>query len=473
MAIITKQISRRTFLGGTAVAIGLPFLESLTARTANAAGGPRKRFIAYYVPCGIHMKAWKPQATGRGSEWQLSQTLRPLSPVKNKLLVLSGLANMPGSRPGADHAAGTSAFLTAHHIDEKTSGFPLGISLDQLIAKKIKETSPTAIPSLQLGIDGTAFKDGPFETRYSTNISWASPTQPLSKVVNPQALFNMLFEGSDTTQTDGEKLRRIKYQKSVIDYVKGDIQELTPKLGNTDRAKLDEYLSGVRELELRVAASEDTPTQTQGNCAKPTAPPASADTQQQIDLITDLLVTALQCDQTRVASFMLGNGLSRRSHGFVNVPNDGGSGDMGYAKADNAHHPTSHHGNLTSSLQQLNTIDRWEVAQLAKLLTKLDAIDEGGSTVLDNTIVYFSSEISDGNAHTHYDMPVLIAGGKDYFDLGRHVSYPFSTSSGGLDKSKAYAKVGNLFMSILDAFDIHQTKFGDDGTQLLEKVKKA
>lgn len=428
------KISRRAFLGGAGAVLALPMLESAMPKQAKAAA--IQRFIAFYVPNGIHMQAWTPAATG--SSFELSPILMPLKDLQPKILVASGLDNTPGQPDGpGDHAGGTSAFLTCRHV-VKTEGADIsnGISADQVIANEIGKY--TRIPSLQLGTDGGSSSggcDSGYSCAYTRNISWASETQPLSKTVNPQVVFDQLFGGFDPEATAAEQARRLKYRTSILDYVLGEANSLSPKLGTTDRRKLEEYMDGVRELEDKLQKGSGPA------CNPIDRPPDNLDYPAKVKLMNDLMALSLQCDATRVITFMIRNAGSGMSHDFVGAPG--------------SHHDISHHNDDPAKFDLLTKINTWEVEQLAYLLTKLDSIQEGTGTLLDNTAVFFSAEIADGNAHGHKNMPVVIGGGLGgAIQTGRHINF------GG-------APMANLFTSIINAFGIPLSSFGDNGTGTL------
>jgi hypothetical protein len=427
------KLGRRAFLGGAGALLGLPFLESAIPRSARADDAAIKRLIAFYVPNGIHMAAWTPDTTGLN--WQLTPILYSLLNVKPKVSVLSGLANMPAYPDDVgDHAAGTGSFLTCRHV-VKTEGANIGngISVDQVAAAELGKS--TKIASMQLGIDGGSSAggcDSGYSCAYARNISWASDTQPLPKTVNPQVVFDQLFEGFDPQESAAEKARRAKYKSSILDYVLADSKALSARLGATDRSKLDEYMTGVSELEKKLAKAATAP-----ECTLIDKPPADLEYPEHVKVMCDLMVLAIQCDATRVISFMLGNAGSGRSYPFIGVPD--------------AHHEISHHQDLQVNFDKLQKIDTWEVEQLAYLLEKLDAVQDGPTaTLLDNTLVFFSSEIEDGNSHAHKNLPILLAGSAGgAIQTGKHAAY-------GNDLPLA-----NLYITMLNALGVPTTTFGD------------
>ncbi len=442
-----RNFGRRAFLGGSAVAIGLPFLESLAPsrlRSAKAAPGDQPlRLISFYVPNGIHMAGWTPAATG--PNFPVSPILQPLDAIEYQLLphvlVLSGLDNTPSIPEGAgDHAAGTGGFLTCRHIKKSESDIQAGVSVDQVYAQALAGATP--VPSLQLGIEGGSSIgncDSGYSCAYTRNISWADAVTPLPKITSPQVAFDLMFGGYDPEATAEQIARRRYYRLSVLDYVTQDAELLQMSLGKTDQIKLEQYLDGIRELELRIAKEADAPVCETGNYS-----PAYADFPGHVKSMLDLIVLALACDTTRVVSFMLGNGGSGRVYDFLGI--------------NAGHHDVSHHADDPVKLEQLQTIDTWEVAQLAYLLDRLRATTEGESNLLENSLVYFSSEIEDGNSHSHYNMPVLLAGSAGGQIInGQHLSFD-------------NGKVSELFVTMLQALGVETNSFGDDGAGALPGI---
>jgi hypothetical protein len=354
--------------------------------------------------------------------------------MQAKVSMLTGLANVPAKPDGAgDHASGTGAFLTNAH-PHKTEGADIenGISLDQRLAQMIAGDTP--LPSLQVGIDGgdsAGGCDSGYSCAYARNVSWSGPATPLAKLTDPRTVFDRLFAGFDPGASAAETERRLRQSKSLLDYTLSDASALHKRLGKTDQHKLDEYMAGVRELETRLTSASQAPACDPG--ARPDGDLAYPD---HVKVMTDLMVLAFQCDVTRVTTFMLGNAGSNRNYDFVG--------------ANIGHHDASHHDGDPTKLDQLTTIGTWELEQFAYLLTKLQAVDEGGESLLDHSAVFLSSEIEDGNTHSHYNMPILLAGSASgAFTPGRHVKYADDQS------------VGKLFLSILQGFGLPDTTFGD------------
>ena len=297
-----KPLSRRTFLRGAGTLIGLPVLDAMipARATAQMMQSPR-RLLSYYVPNGIHMAAWTP--ADEGANYTLTPILAALAPVKDKVLVLTGIANDPARPDGpGDHASGTGSFLTAAH-PFKTEGSNIlnGISMDQVAANEIG--NETSFRSLQLGSEGggsTGGCDSGYSCAYARNISWAGPSTPLPKEVNPQAVFDRLFAGVDAGETIDARRKRKLYKQSVLDFVLEDARQLSGKLGKTDRRKIDEYTTSVRELERRLNEAEEP-----AGCDPGQRPERANDIEVDCRTMADLMVLAMQCDLTRTITYML------------------------------------------------------------------------------------------------------------------------------------------------------------------------
>lgn len=444
---MSTRFNRRTFLRGSGVSLALPFVEALLPREAWGQDLSRpQRFLAFYVPNGIHMAAWTPVSSG--ADYALTPILQPLEELKDDILVVSGLDNLAARPDGpGDHAAGTGSFLTAAHCF-KTDGANIrnGISLDQRIANHVGDQ--TRFPSLELGAEGggsTGGCDSGYSCAYSRNIAWSSESTPVYKEANPQIVFDRLFQGHDTTLSQAQIAKHRHYRRSVLDFVLEDANRLRGRLGPTDRRKIEEYLAGIRALENLIDSLEDGPV-----CEAEGRPGGNNDVhgaeriRRNAGAMIELLVLAFQCDLTRTATFMLANGGSNVAYTFLDGVHDG-------------HHEISHHMGLQENFDRLVTINTWEVGLLATLLARMKGVEEGEGTMLDNSLVFFSSEVEDGNAHRHTDLPILLAGrAGGQLQPGRHISYTDQTS------------IANLFISIMQLFGVNGDRFGDDGTEPLQ-----
>lgn len=417
--------------------------------------------MAWMVPNGMVMNNWTPVTTG--TDWKATPILAPLEPIRKKLLVLTGLDHqdtaVPGRPPG-DHGAGTGILLNMIPVNGHEND-PQRTSLDQVLLSALNgECGTPLLPSLNIGLQGDNGLCDRVSCDFSRAISWIKG-KPQPNIYDPRAMFDRMFMGlaPDTAgMKDGDAAKRKAEHKSVLDAVLADINSLSPKLSKSDRDKLDEYATALRELEKRIDNAG-----TGVACAMPERPPASppinADrgvtpstiVESHMPLFVDLMALAFTCDITRSVTFMLGNGTSNNDYEFL-------------IGKSTPHHGTSHHNNDKSKLEALTKIDTWEMQQLANLLVKLDsATDADGKTVLDNTTFYLSSDISDGDAHNHWDMPVLVAGGaggKLKID-GRHVSYtPDLTFPRPLIGKRSDTHTGRVLISILQAHGIMQDTFG-------------
>jgi hypothetical protein len=431
---IHRIAGRRAFLAGGATIVALPFLESIELRSAHAQAqpGPR-RLLYYYVPNGIHMATFKP--TTAGTAYTLPPMLMPLEALKADFSVVSGLENVPAKPDGpGDHASGTSAFITCVHALKSETTIQLGISADQVAAKAIG--AATRIPSMQLGMSGGSAAgncDSGYGCAYARNISWADVSTPLPKIVDPVKVFDQIFAGANPTETAAAAAKRRAYDKSVLDGITADAKSLASTLGRSDNLKLDQYLTGVRALETKLMAM--TPV---GQCTPGTKPAATTDFPAKLTIMHDLMVMAMQCDATRIITFMLGNAISGQTYPALGIT--GG------------HHDISHHANDATKLSQLAQIGLWEITQFAYLLNKMKSVTEGTSNMLYNSTIFFSSDISDGNRHNHDDLPVILAGhGGGTLKPGQHLVFP----------NNMRQKISNLLVTMLGTVGVANATIGD------------
>lgn len=438
---MSLQLPRRTFLKGVGAAMALPMLEAMTpTQTWAATTTAPNRMLFVFFPNGAIMSDWTPKS--EGADFALPPTMEPLAKVKSKLCVLSGLAQENADAKGdggGDHARSASAFLTgAHPVKTGGADIRVGQSVDQVAAEKIGKQ--TRLPSLEIGTEGgrnAGECDSGYSCAYSNNISWRTASTPMSKEINPRLVFRRLFGDSENLE---ERRRRERARRSVLDLVAEDATRLQKKLGQTDRRKLDEYFSSVRELEQRIERSQaETARIPKPDYPEPTGVPQDVD--EHVKQMFDLLVLALQTDSTRIATYMLANEGSNRSYPMVGV-NDG-------------HHHLSHHQNKQDWIAQLKKIDLYFMTRFAGFLEKLDSIREGEGTLLDHSMIVYGSAIADGNAHSHRDLPIILAGGGNGSITGnRHIVYPRETP------------MNNLFLSLLDRMNAGVEKLGDSSGRL-------
>jgi Protein of unknown function (DUF1552) len=401
-----------------------------------------KRMAFLYVPNGVHMADWTPKEVGTG--FPIPPTLRALEPFKEHLLVLTGLAQHNaealGDGPG-DHARSLACFLTgAHPLKTDGAGIQVGVSVDQVAAAKVGKH--TRLPSLELGIERGAQSgscDSGYSCAYSSNISWRSANMPMAKEINPKLVFDRLFGTNSREGSPADRIKREFYQKSILDLVLDDAQQLQKRLGATDRRKIDEYLNAVREVEIRLTQTEQSARSLpSGELARPKGIPD--DLGEHIRLMFDLIALAFQCDATRICTFMFANEGSNRNYPSINIT-DG-------------HHDLSHHGGDVKKHEKLKIINRFHVEQFAYLLGKLKSVSEGSSSLLDNVMIVYGSGISDGDRHNHDDLPIVMAGkGGGTVNCGRHLK---------VDPQP----LNNLYLAMLDRIGVPLERLGDSTGRL-------
>ena len=441
--ITGKHLARRTFLRGLGAAIALPALDAMTPALAAAArlGTNTPRRMAFvYVPNGIIMKDWTPAAAG--ADFEFTRILKPLEPYRKQLMVLSGLTHNTGRALGdgpGDHARAAASFLTGVH-PKKTAGADIhsGISVDQIAAQKIGDA--TRLASLELGCeDGRLVGncDSGYSCAYSNSISWRTTATPMPPEVNPRAVFERLF--GDASETPEARAKRLRYNKSILDFVSEDTQRLKGDLGRTDRRKLDEYLDAVREIERRIEMAEHDSRAFTPEMEKPAGVPVEfAD---HVKLMFDLMTLAFQADVTRISTFMICREGSTRTYREIGV--------------NDAHHPLTHHRGNPEWIEKVAKINCFHLEQFAYFVDKLKSTPDGDGTLLERVMVVYGSGLADGNQHTHNDLPVLVAGaGNGALRPGRHVQYPKETP------------MTNLYVAMLDHMGITPEHIGDSTGEL-------
>jgi len=436
-------MSRRTLLRGSGALLGLPLLDAMLPTSAAAATPkPPQRVAFLYVPNGIIHDAWKPTSEGRN--YALTYSLQPLQDVKEHVNVLSGMSQIPyDQRSGVGHARPTAALLTGKVANkDKVS---LGKSVDQIIADAVG--GETRLPSLHLSIDGTSLNgncDSGYSCAYSSCISWRDERKPVPNDNHPVSVFERLF-GKETKPLPPQELsKRQAMRRSLLDSVLEDAKRLDRNLGRRDRAKLDEYLYSVRQVERRIQNTQPlVGTDGQPLMKKPEAKPAEFD--QHVRLMGDLMTLAFQTDSTRVCTFMFGGAASGRTYPMLGI-NEG-------------HHQLSHHGNREEKLAALRKIDRFNVNLYAYILKRMQAISEGDGTLLDNSLVYYGSGLGSGAGHVPFDLPVIVGGkGGGAVKTGQHVRYPMDTP------------LNNLWLTVMRTMGLKLDRFGDSTGVLKELV---
>ncbi|NBY02756.1 MAG: DUF1552 domain-containing protein, partial [Planctomycetes bacterium] len=345
-----------------------------------------------------------------------------------------------------DHARSLSSFLTCRQA-RKTNGADIraGVSVDQVAAQKIGQA--TRFSSLELGIDkgqNAGNCDSGYSCAYSNNLSWRSESTPMAKENDPRQVFERLFASSGETSASLKK--RDSIRKSILDVVGEDATSLRGKLGTTDKRKLDEYLSAVREIEMRLNKAESNqiaaPKFTPAESARPSGIPKEF--QEHCRLMFDMMALAFQADLTRIATFVIANEGSNRNYKSIGVAE--------------GHHELSHHGNDKTKHEKIKKINQYHLQQFAYFLEKLKATKEGNASILDSSMLVYGSAIGDGNRHNHDELPILVAGkGAGTIKTGQHIRYPKDTP------------LANLHLSLLERMGVALPSFGDS-TGKLENI---
>ena len=385
------NFSRRRFLRGAGVALGLPWLESLAP--AAEAAGPPVRFAALFMGNGVNSRHWGATMGSAGIEF--AKSLAPLAPHAAKVNVFQGLWN-PNATNDNGHYPKMNV-LSGLKVKRTTTDVEVGTSVDQLMAQAMGRATP--LPSVVLGTEPPGYStDAGYTQIYSAYVSWSSPTTPAPKEIVPRQAFDQLFDDGSRRRADA----------SVLDLVAAEAASLRGRIGGRDRAKLDEYFTSVRELERRIERSaEESRRETGGHGWRPTVtkptlerpgPGIPTEPREHLELMCDILLLAFQMDRTRVATLMLNNDLSNMNFGFLGGIHGG-------------QHELSHHANNADRLDQYQRVNEYHMALLARLLAKMDATSEGERTLLDNSMVLFCSSLMDGNSHDSKELPIVLAGG--------------------------------------------------------------
>ena len=405
--IVTKiSLPRRTVLRGLGAAVSLPLLNAmvpaLTALSQTAAR-PTRRFGVVYVPNGIAMEYWTPAEEGSG--FGLTPILQPLAPFKNQMTVVSGLR---GYWTPA-HAGASTTFLTGAAGVAGETAPVADVSMDQILAREYGQQ--TELASLQLSIDSRANAgqcSGGHSCVYTNTICWRSRTTPLPMENNPRVVFEQMFGDSGSTDP---AVRRVRMQRdrSILDSVTEKVTDLRREVGQADSLKIDEYLEGVRDIERRIQRAEQRQGVEVPEVAQPEGVPGTF--AEHVTLMFDLQVLAHQVDLTRVSTFMLGREVSSRTYTEIGVPD--------------AHHPLSHHEYKPEKIALMSKINAYHATLFADYLAKLRSTPDGDGSLLDNMLILYGCGMSDSNAHSPRDLPLLLVGGcGGRLEGDRHLRYP-------------------------------------------------
>jgi hypothetical protein len=436
--IITKMsLPRRTFLRGVGATLALPLLDAMVpalSATASTPANAVRRLGVVYVPNGMAMDSWTP--TAEGTAFELTPILGQLAPFRDRMLVLSGL-NAP--QGGGTHLGATTKFLTGYPGKPTPGGgVEAGTSIDQLVAREFAQY--TQLGSLELGLDSreeTGVCDGNSNPcALGGTISWRSPTMYLPTENNPRVVFERLFGDVGSTESTA-RFAHLKRDRSILDSVVQSVVDLQRGLGLSDRAKIGEYLEGVRDIERRIQKAEEQSAMELPVVTQPVGIPATFE--EHAKLMFDLQVLAYQCDLTRVITFMMGREFSGRTYPEIGVPE--------------SHHPLSHHQGDPEKIALLAKINAHHVLMFAYYLSKLRSTPDGDGSLLDHMLLIYGAGMSDSNAHDSNNIPILLFGGPGQISGGRHVKY-------------AGAPTGNLLVTIMDKLGIPIEQIGNSRGEL-------
>jgi hypothetical protein len=443
MMIFKKMIPRRTFLRGIGATIALPLLDGMVpamAAVGDSAAKLPNRLSIVYAPTGIIMDKWTPDEDGAG--FQLKPILEPLTPFRDRLLMLSGLnqneaRQRPGD-PGGDHSRASAVFLTGVH-PKYGAEVGVGTSVDQIAAKELGKT--TSLASLELTLDPPALVgecDTGYSCAYKNTLSWRTPTTPMPMENQPRAVFERLFGDSNSTDP-AERLARIRRDRSILDAVTRDVSRLTTGLSSNDRTKLAEWLDAIREVEQRIQIAEEQSSRELPTLERPAGvPPTFAE---HAKLMFDMQVLAYQSDLTRVITFQMAQEGNNRSYPEIGIPDQ--------------HHPLTHHRYDPMKVEKVAKINTYHAEMFAYYLDKLQNTPDGDGSLLDHLMILYGSGMSDANVHSVQNLPIMLVGEVNgRIKTGRHLRYPKDTP------------LTNLFLTMLERLDVPVDNLGDSTGKL-------
>jgi len=430
MFIFKKHVSRRTFLRGAGVTVGLPLLDAMVpawTALAQTAASPKPRLGFMYLPHGAIMDQWTPAAEGQAFE--LTPILEPFAPFQKQLTIVSGLENKPAIAPPV-HALNPATWLSCVTPREGQEPYG-GVTVDQIAAAHLGQDTP--LPSLEVATEGRGGNGGAcdraYGCSYSATISFRTPTTPLPMESDPRKLFERLFGQGDTPE---ERRAISKQYSSILDLVTAEAADLRKTLDPQDRARLGDYLESVREIERRVQKMEERDLT---SLELPDVPVGST-FDQRLTLMFDMIALAYQANLTRVFSFMMAGEASNQTYNHVGV--------------SDAFHPLSHHQNDKAKKDRLVRIQTYHSQAFARFLTKLAAMPDGDGSMLDHAILLYGSNMSNSNAHDEFPLPTLVVGGGcGKLKGGQHLRYPDRT------------QLSNLLLTLLDRAGVPAEKIGN------------
>jgi hypothetical protein len=448
MIIAKKAISRRTVLRGLGTAVALPLLDAmvpaLTAAQKTAARAVR-RFGVVYHPNGVIYDRWLPK--GAGTNFELSPVLMPLEPLRDKLVVVTGLYSDQAEAlgdGGGDHSRASGTYLTGVHVKRSDTVVEAGVSMDQIAAKEFERE--TQLSSLQLTVDDASLVgacDVGYSCAYSSTLSWLTPTLPLMAENNPRVVFERLFGANDSTDAR-VRAGRLAQDRSILDSITDRVKSLQKSLGASDNRKVSDYLESLRDVERRIQKAEEQRAQNTSNVPSVDRPVGIPDSfERHVGLLYDLQLLAFQSDLTRVTTFMYGREQNGRPYPQIGVPEP--------------HHPLTHHQDLPEKMDKCAKIQTYHVRLFADYLEKLRSTPDGDGTLLDHVILLYGGGISHSDRHTHGPLPTLVVGGgSGTIKGGRHLVYPEHTP------------LTNLQTTLLANLGVPAEKLGDSTGQLKE-----
>jgi hypothetical protein len=414
--------------------LALPLLDAMVpalSAGAQTAARPIHRLGVVYVPNGMAMESWTP--TVEGATFEMSPILKPLAPFRDRMLVVSGLN---GAKSKGSHSGASTRFLTGFGANSSSGAVLSSTSIDQLVAKEFAHH--TQLASLELSLDGRE-EAGSCDANpcgMSNTISWHSPTLPMPMENNPRIVFERLFGDVGSTESK-TRLAHLKRDRSILDSVTQAAAQLGQQLGPSDRARIDEYLDGVRGIESRIQKAEEQSATELPVVAQPSGIPASFE--EYAKLMFDLQVLAYQVDLTRVITFMMGREFSGRSYSEIGVPE--------------AHHPLSHHQYDPEKVAAMAKINVYHVSLFAYYVDKLRSTRDGDRSLLDHMLLMYGAGMSDSNAHDPNNLPILLMGGSDQIKGGRHLKYAGDSAA-------------NLLVTVMDRLGVPVERVGTSTGEL-------
>lgn len=438
MIVTKKAISRRTILRGVGAAIALPLLDAMVpAATAmqRTAAKPVRRLGVVYHPNGVVYENWLPK--GAGTDFQFSRVLSPFEKFRDRVIVVTGLADNQAESlgdGGGDHSRASGSYLTGVHVKKSDTMVHNGVSMDQIAAKTFQRE--TQLSSLQLTVDNNNLVgscDTGYSCAYSNTLSWLTPTLPLMSENDPRVVFERLFGSSDSTDPR-VRTARLRQDKSILDSVTARVKQLQLTLGAPDNTKVSDYLESLRDVERRIQKAEEQSARELPEFDRPVGIPDQFD--EHVGLLYDLQALAYQCDLTRVITFMYGREQSARTYPQLGI--------------SDPHHQLTHHQNDPEKLEKCTKIQNHHVTLFTSYLDKLQSIADGDGSLLDHMVILFGSGLSNSDRHTHSPLPtVVVGGGAGTIKGGRHLVYPEGTP------------LTNLHVTLLDKVGVPIDKLGD------------